>query len=378
MKPFPYTPLSGKRISLASLLSRLKAWSVKDQDASRPVGRRATIRKIAEEAGVSITTVSRVLNQPELVAEDTREFVQEIIRRRHFVSHRAAMSMVSNRSWSIGLIIPTITNSIYASSTQAIQQAAQEAGYSVLLGVTDFDSAVEERLIRQLLGRRVDGLILTGGSRPRDIYQLIEHNEVPYVLTWKLTDEADCPCVSFDNYHAGQLAMAHLQSLGHRRIGLVCGRSQVNDRAHERRRAYEDALLAQGIAVDPELIYERDFELVEGAAATHRMLDLSDPPTAIFCANDIQAIGAIAACVDAKRRIPEDISIIGFDDLPIAQFMRPKLTTVRVPAKRMGHLAATRLIHWIKHQERPQSEALPVELIVRETTGPANRASHSG
>ncbi len=333
--------------------------------------RRATMREIAEEAGVSLATVSRVLNQPDLVARATLEAVEAVIKRRHFVSHGAAMSMVSNRSMTIGLIIPTITNSIYASSTQAIQSVAQQAGYTVLLGVSDFDAGSEEKLIRQLLGRRVDGLILTGGGRSADIYEMLSHNDVPHVLTWKLTDEAACPCVSFDNYRAGEIAMQHLLDLGHRRIGFVCGRSAVNDRARERRRAYEDALRRARVPFDPDLVFERDFDFIEGRAAMHHMLNGTEPPTAVFCANDIQAIGALTECLDTGLRVPADISIIGFDDLPVTQYMRPQLTTVRVPSKRMGHLAAKKLLEWIATRRSPDSAELPVELIVRGTTGVA-------
>lgn len=334
------------------------------------IRRRLTIREIAQQAGVSTATVSRVINSPDRVSDKTRMVVQQVIAEHHYVSHGMAMSLASNRSSTLGLIIPTITNSIYASSTQAIQQVAQRSGYTVLLGVSEFSPSEEERLIRRLLERRVDGLILTGEERSKDLYRLIESNGVPYLVTWKLTKGPARPSVSFDNYGAGCLAMEHLIQLGHRRIGLICGRSDVNDRARERRRAYEDALKGLGVPLDNALIYERDFEFIEGRAAMHRMLADQEPPTAVFCANDIQAIGALVECQDSELDVPEDISIIGFDDLPIAQYTHPQLTTIRVPAKRMGHIAATRLIGFIRGAETPVTERLPVELIIRESTGP--------
>jgi LacI family transcriptional regulator len=338
--------------------------------AGDSVLRRLTIREIAREAGVSIATVSRALNQPQTVADATRRTVMAVVDRHHFVSHGSAASLASQRSKTIGLIIPTITNSIYASSTQAIQRVAQRADYTVLLAVSEFDPATEERLIRRLVERRVDGLILTGGERPAHIYELLERNDVPYIVTWKLTDGWNCPSVSFDNYRAGRLAMAHLIAFGHRRIGLVCGRTDVNDRARERRRAYEDALREMSIPLDPELIYERDFEFVEGRACMQRMLEAHERPSAVFCANDIQAIGAVQQCLDAGLRVPHDVSVIGFDDLPIAQYIRPRLTTIHVPAKRMGHVAAERLFNRIVRKTESGSEELPVELIIRESTGP--------
>lgn len=189
-------------------------------------------------------------------------------------------------------------------------------------------------------------------------------------MTWRLDTAANLPCVSFDNYAAGRIAMNHLLELGHRRIGLICGRSEVNDRALERRKAYEDALAEIGIGIDPSLIFERDFEFIEGRTAMRRMLDDVVPPTAVFAANDIQAIGAIAECRASGLDVPKDISVIGFDDLPLAEFSFPKLTTIRVPAQRMGHVAAIRLLEMIRGEAEPASEVLPVELILRESTAP--------
>ena len=149
---------------------------------------------------------------------------------------------------------------------------------------------------------------------------------------------------------------------------MICGRTELNDRALERRKAYEDALGEVGIAIDPVLIFERDFEFIEGRTAMRRMLDGVVPPTAVFAANDIQAIGAMAECRASGLDIPKDMSIMGFDDLPLAEFTFPKLTTIRVPAQRMGHVAATRLLEMVRGQSKPASEVLPVELILREST----------
>jgi LacI family transcriptional regulator len=284
-----------------------------------------------------------------------------------------AGALAGARSMTIGLVIPTITNSIYAASTQAIQRIAQRESYVVLLGVSDFDPEEERRMIRRLIERRVDGLILTGGGRDPGIYRVIERHRIPYVVTWRLAGAPNCPCVSFDNYGAGRLAMSHLIGLGHRRIGLICGRGEVNDRAMERREAYEDALTEIGVALDIALIFERDFEFIEGQIAMRRMLAHPDPPTAVFAANDIQAIGAIAECREAGLDVPSDISIIGFDDLPVAEFTFPKLTTIHVPGQRMGHLAALRLMEMIHGEPEPPSEVLPVKLIERQSTASPRR-----
>lgn len=346
---------------------------VKSAENREAVLGRKTMREIAREAGVSTATVSRVLNNPQLVSSKLRDAVMKVIERHDYVSHRAAGELAGGRSMTIGLVIPTITNSIYAASTQAIQRAAQRESYSVLLGISDFEPEEEARIIRRLVERRVDGLILTGGGRDPAVYRVLERHNIPCVVTWRSAGAPNCPCVSFDNYRAGRLAMKHLIDLGHRRIGLICGRSEVNDRAMERRKSYEDALTDHGIAVDGSLIFERDFEFIEGHTAMRRMLVHADPPTAVFAANDIQAIGAISACREKGLEVPHDISVIGFDDLPVAEFTVPKLTTIHVPGDRMGHIAALRLFEMIGGEIEPRSEVLPVELVLRDSTAPARR-----
>lgn len=340
-----------------------------DDFASSPQERK-TIKEIAKEAGVSTATVSRVLNNPERVRPERRQAVLEVIERHDYVMHGMAGALAGARSMTIGLVIPTITNSIYAASTQAIQRVAQRESYGVLLGVSEFSPDEERRMIRHLVERRVDGLILTGGGRDPGIYRLIDRHGIPCVVTWRLDSAASLPCVSFDNYAASRTAMSHLIELGHRRIGLICGRSEVNDRALERRKGYEDALVQTGIAIDPSMMFERDFEFIEGRTAMRRMLDGVIPPTAVFAANDIQAIGAMAECRASGLDVPKDISVIGFDDLPLAKFSFPELTTIRVPAQRMGHAAAIKLLEMIRGNASPVSEVLPVELILRESTAP--------
>jgi LacI family transcriptional regulator len=336
--------------------------------ARRPAPKAITINEIAREAGVSTATVSRVFNQPSKVKSRTREKVLAVIERHHYVAHGLAGGLASRRSRLLGLVIPTVTNSIYASSTQAIHHAAQRAGYTVLVGVSDFSEEREAELIHQLMSRRVEGLILTGERRAMTVYEKITRNHCPFVITWKLTRSRDRPSVSFDNHKAARGAVEHLLKLGHRRIGLVCGRTDLNDRALQRKLAFEDALRDAGIEPDRELIFERSFEFVEGRAAMHQMLQLERPPSAVFCANDIQAIGVLSECRDAGIAVPEQMSVVGFDDLPIAQYITPTLTTVRVPAHEMGESAATRLIAAIEKGEPVLSLELLTDLVIRETT----------
>jgi LacI family transcriptional regulator len=334
-----------------------------------------TILEIAREAGVSAATVSRFFNHPVKVKKETRDSVMAAIDRNHYVADGLAGSLSSRRSRLLGLIIPTITNSIYASSTQAVQQAAQNSGYTILVGISEFSEELEAKLIHQLLARRVEGLILTGQHRSAAVYEKIKRNHCPFVITWKLSNQADLPSVSFNNFKAATTAVEHLLLLGHRRIGLVCGKTELNDRALDRRRAFEKTLRRFGIEPDANLIFERDFEFIEGRAAMQQMLTSADPPTAVFCANDIQAIGAMSGCRDAGVSVPNDISIIGFDDLPIAKYVTPQLTTIRVPAQEMGLSATRRITAAIEGGAPLSSLELQTELIVRESTAPPRSAA---
>lgn len=330
---------------------------------------RLTIRDIAREAGVSAATVSRVMNNPVEVSPRTLAAVKDVIDRHGYLSDGIAVSLASARSRTIGVVIPTITNSIYAASTQAIQRVAQAAGYTVLLGVSEFSQEIEEQLVRQLLNRRIDGLILTGLERPAALYEIMRANGIPFVVTWKRVERSEgISSVSFDNHEGARVAMDHLVRLGHRRIALICGRTAVNDRARERRQAYEEVMRSLDGTVRAEWIHEADFSHAEGRLAMQKLLALNPRPSAVFCANDIQAIGALFECQEQGFDVPKQMSVIGFDDVPAAQYVRPQLTTIRVPAHAMGQLAAERLLEAIESGIAPVSQVLPIELVTRQST----------
>ncbi len=299
------------------------------------------------------------------------------MKKNHFVADGLATGLASQRSKTIGLIIPTIANSIYSSSTQAIQKIFQSHGYTVLVCISEFSEQAEGEMIHRLLERRVDALILTGATRDPELYKKIAHYNVPFVITWQHDSTSGLPSISFDNHAAARTAVEHLMDLGHRRIGLICGRTDVNDRAYERRRAYEECLLENGISVDHDLIYECEFDMIEGRSAMAKMLEAENRPTAVFSANDVQAIGAIAACRDRGLVVPDDISIIGFDDLPIARCTVPQLTTIRVPAYEMGERAADALIVSIRTKGNIVPSELHTDLILRESTMAVNRQERS-
>ena len=195
----------------------------------------------------------------------------------------------------------------------------------------------------------------------------LRHYRIPFVVTWSTSEDPSIPAISFDNFAAAKAATKALIGLGHRRIGLVCGVSAVNDRAQQRIAGFRAGLEEAAIVFDPALVAERPFEVAEGAAAAEAIMGSARPPTALFCANDIQALGALFACQRLGFAVPRDVSIIGFDDLPMTRMANPPLATVHVPAQEMGEAAAGALVRAVDLGEPIQSRALDAMVVVRDS-----------
>lgn len=329
-----------------------------------------TIRWIARQARVSVATVSRALRQPETVAPQTRERILELVERYRFVPDGRAVTLSSRRSGVVGLIVPTISNSIYAAFTEAIQSRLQEAGLNLLIANANYSAETEREIILKLIESRVEGVVLTGYDRDPALYALLSQYDIPFVVTWSTSPKRSVPAISFDNREGATEATEMLVKLGHRRIALMCGITAINDRAAQRLEAYREVLARHNIDFDAELVAERPFEIEASTEAAMQIVSMPDPPTAIFCANDIQAIGTLFACQRLNIRVPDDISIIGFDDLPITRVVNPPLSTVHVPARRMGTAAADALIGAARKQMAVRSETIRAELIMRGSAAP--------
>lgn len=329
-----------------------------------------TLRFIAREAGVSVATASRTLRQPNLVSPETRTRVLSAVERHGYVPDQVAASFSSGRTGLVGLIVPTISNSIYAAFTEAVQTRLSESGRKLLIASSGYVADQEGEILLKLVENRVDGVILTGFRRERRVYDMLRRYGISFVVSWSTSGDPEIPAISFDNYAAATQATEYLLGLGHRRIGLMCGVVELNDRAEQRLAAFRDALGRCGIAPDPSLIAERPFEAVEGARVIEAWAARGSMPTAVFCANDILALGALFAAQRLGLRAPRDLSIVGFDDLPIASVTSPALTTVHVPAVRMGVAAAEALVAQMDEGEAIRSLTLPAELAIRESTGP--------
>ncbi|HZS84948.1 MAG TPA: LacI family DNA-binding transcriptional regulator [Stellaceae bacterium] len=330
----------------------------------------ATLGDVARLAGVSPATVSRVLNRPQTVRLGLRDSVQRAIAELGYVPHGAARALASRRSQTIGAVVPTLDNAIFATCIDALQRRLDGAGYVLLLASTEYDRARERSEVAALLERGVDGVMLVGGDHDPAVYRLLAGKRVPFVNTWVYETASGRPCVGFDNRRAAMRMTDYLLDLGHRRFAVIAGVTLHNDRAAERVLGVQAALAARGIALTPAQIIERPYALAEGRDALRLLMRQKEPPTAIICGNDVLAIGALLECLAANIAVPGEISIAGFDDLELASHIQPGLTTLRVPSAGMGRRAAEYLVSRLDGRTVPDCVELDVELIVRGTTAP--------
>jgi LacI family transcriptional regulator len=333
------------------------------------------LQDIATAAGVSTATVSRVLNSPQDVRPLLRERVEMQIRALGYVRHGAARALASARSHTIGAVIPTLESAIFASGVNAVENCLTGAGYTLLLAVTNYDLAHEYEQVRALIERGVDGMILVGRDHHEDTLNMLDRQRCPFVTTWTYSDDAPYPCVGFDNPGAARRITEHLIDLGHTRIGMIAGLTAGNDRARERIAGVKSALRAHGLKLNPGALIEKPYEVSEGRHAFRTLMErpATVRPTAIFCGNDVLAVGAMLEAQHLGVHVPNDVSIVGFDDLPLAEHLSPGLTTVHVPSRRMGERAAEYLLQCIAGEAPEPRSELPTDIMIRGTTAPPPR-----
>lgn len=325
----------------------------------------SNIRRVAELAGVSVATVSRTLKNPDVVAPATRERVQAAVAAANYRPNGMAVQFRSRRTGNLVVLVPLIANSFFARVIAGIQQAAQAAGYRVLLCDTAGDERREREYAELVYARQADGVIQLRAFDPfagqGDIPPVVNACEVLAEHTW--------PKVRLDNRAAARCLTEHLLALGHRRIALIKG-PEDSPLTLERLAGYQEALTQAGIALDPGLLHEGDFTLAAGAAAARALLALPDRPTALFCCSDEMAIGALQILQRSGLRVPEDISLAGFDDIAFAAYTEPPLTTIAQPAEAFGQRAVAMLLEVLNGGTPAAREVvLPFELKVRGSTG---------
>jgi len=333
---------------------------------------RVSIKDVAQAAGVSHSTVSRALSDSPLVKAETKARIQRLAQEMGYSPDAIARSLVTQKTCTVGVVVTTITDPFVAEVVQGIEDAAHEDDYSVILASSASEPERELAAVEMLRAKRVDSLIVTS-SRVGALY--LEHLErlgVPVVLVNNHNRQSGryTFSVSVDNQHGGHLATAHLIQRGHRCIAYVSGPANHSDDA-ERLAGYRQALDGAGIAFDPALIVPGNGRLDGGGRALRTLAGLSEPVTAVFCYNDMTAIGLISAAWKAGISAPADLAVVGFDDIPLAAHVYPSLTTVAQPQRDMGRQAMNMALALMNAGDSttPFSDVVVKgELVVRETT----------
>ena len=332
--------------------------------------RAAKLADVARLARVSTATVSRALTLPDKVKPATVTRIQQAVEALGYVAHGAARALASRRTHTIGAVIPTLDNAIFANTTHALQRTLDEAGYTLLLACHEFDAGVEARVTGALIERGVDGLVLLGSTHPPSVLRMIDTHQIPYVLTWALDASGRYPCIGFDNRTAAVRITNHLLDLGHREFAMISGVTAGNERAAERLEGVRQALGAKGIALAPGRVVEKPYTLSAGREGLREVLRGAPRPTAVICGNDVLAIGALAECHALGLEVPRQLSVTGFDDLEMAAVVTPGLTTVHFPTTELGAYAAQHLLARLAGKPFERRVELPVELVVRGSTAP--------
>ncbi len=326
---------------------------------------KVTLEMVAEHAGVSPSTVSRILNGTAVVSDDKRAAVDEAIATLGYVPNPVARGLAGGRTLSIGVVTQAIDSPFYGAALRGIEAALDGAGYSPLFMSGHWHAEEEARCIEVLKGRRVDGLIVLTGRLSDSALRAVARS-LPVVVTGRTLKAPNLLALDFDNREGAREATDHLIGLGHRRIAFIAGDPEHPD-AEERRAGYEAALQAAGVRVDPSIVMQGDFTEQSGLDAVERLLAGRGRFTAIFTANDQMAFGAALGLYRRGLRVPDDVSLVGFDDLAPATFMLPPLTTVHNPIAEIGRSAAQAVLALVAGETPAVAVPVP-RLVLREST----------
>jgi LacI family transcriptional regulator len=326
-----------------------------------------THKDVAARAGVSVATVSYVINHgPRPVSDSARRRVEAAIAELGYVPNALARSLRVQQTALVGLIIPSLANPVYGEIARELERVCSQAGTLVVLCNSERVEEREQRFVRMLRAKQVDGVVVTPHSEALPLLQPLLAAQVPVVVL-----EHALPglhCIVIDELEGGRLATQHLLDLGHRRIGLI-RRHPTRAMSWQRHDGYRLAIEQAGIAYDPDLVVHCGPSHAEGYAAMQALLARAEPPTGVFVHNDILAMGALRAASAAGRAVPEEVSVVGYDDIAHAAYVTPPLTTVRIPKREMGTLAGETILRLAQgEEETAQTVTLGVELIVRGST----------
>jgi LacI family repressor for deo operon, udp, cdd, tsx, nupC, and nupG len=333
-----------------------------------------SIKDIAKTAGVSHSTVSRALSDSPLVSAQTKVRIQRLAREMGYSPDAQARSLVMGRTQTVGVVVTTITDPFIAEIVQVIERTARDHGYSVILASSDAEPEREIAAVEMLRSKRVDGVVVTS-SRIGALYQdYLDRLSVPVVLVNSHSEQRGpyTFSINVDNRHGAYLATKHLVELGHRRIAYVTGPSDHSDDL-DRIAGYREVLNLAGIGFDPTLVVPGNGRASGGESALPALRALADPPTAVFCYNDMTAIGLMRAARQAGLEVPQTLSLVGFDDIPFASYVQPSLTTIAQPKAKMGARAMEMVLDLMSGPGSTGEDGSILvvlgELVVRESSG---------
>jgi LacI family transcriptional regulator len=330
-----------------------------------------TIKDVARVAGVSITTVSHVLNDTRFVSDELRVRVLAAMEELDYRPNILARSLRRGETKTIGLVVPDNSNPFFAEMARMVEDLGFAAGYSVILCNSDENLAKEAAYIEVLIAKQVDGVVfIASGSTQEHLFEL-NQQDIPYVVVDREVDGSLADVILVDNELGGYLATRHLIELGHRRIACIAGRSQLTPSA-DRVGGYRRALREYLIPEEEELIVPGDFRAEGGEMALERMLAVNPPPSAAFACNDMMAIGVLRAARNAGLRVPGDLSVVGFDDIPFAAVVSPALTTVAQPVSGLAQHSVRLLLARMQNSREDQPTqriVLQPHLVVRDSAG---------
>lgn len=329
---------------------------------------RPTLKQISQVAGVHTSTVSRVLRQREPAEgwSPSAAKIRRTAKEMGYLPNFVAAGLRTNKSYAIGVVIPRLTDVVIARMCEAIEEAATEAGYQILLTTPPDEVDAQLRSVQLLASRQIDGLIVSSFHRDSPgMVEEIKASGIP-VIAVNRSAGGQIPAVTVADRRGGFLATEHLLALGHRRIGVIAGPRHAST-AWERTQGSRDALLQRGLEVDESLIIHTDFEVQGGIYGAQRLLNLPNPPTAIFSVNDTAAIGVMGAARNHGLTIPDDLSLVGYNDIPLVSQLPVPLTTVSSPAAPMGAAALQQLLGGLRGEDM-KSLTLPVSLVARAST----------
>ncbi len=327
---------------------------------------------VAARVGVSGATVSRCYNHPDSVQPKTRKMILDAAAELGYIRDRAAGTLHGQRSGTVGLVVPTIDNAIFAELIQAFSSQLQQHDTTMLIASHDYDLDQEVSIIRSLLERRIDAIALVGRDHSDVALEMLRLRDIPVITIWNTSNNLELPSIGTDNKVAASQVTQHIIDLGHTDIALMFPDTAKNDRARDRKEGALETLQANGLELPERWDVHCSYDTLEAKlAAVHLLKGRRESPSAIVCGNDIIAYGALYTTQHLGLRVPDDVSIVGIGDFSHSSAIEPSLTTVRLPARRIGQIAAKRLVLQLLNQEQPfeQHTVIPTELIVRASSG---------